>query len=195
MSLYFYDFYVSWFLTQSSKTKFNFRQILSNPKLLPLERLLGHHAHGHKKAMFRRWGEIVTLPPTSIHKPPPLEMITLWILMILAFLHLITVSIFSPTMNLSLGHDLFLENKDPDSVHWSYCNCQALVQVQALSQQTPKLNKSPRKKETSPSRAWLRLNAFLVLDCLPSFLPTCSLARAPMLELLHLSSLTWAPSL
>ncbi len=46
---------------------------------------------------------------------------------------------------------------------------------------------------TSPSRAWLRLNAILVLACLPAFLPACSLARdrAPLLELPCLSSLTW----
>ena len=48
-------------------------------------------------------------------------------------------------------------------------------------------NRIEMRKGTSPSRAWLRLNAFLVLACLPAFLPACSLARAPLLELPHLT--------
>ena len=62
-----------------------------------------------------------------------------------------------------------------------------------------------KKQKTSPSRAWLRLNALLVLACLFAFLPACSpllgfpclssLAWAPLLELPCLSSLAWAPLL
>ena len=49
---------------------------------------------------------------------------------------------------------------------------------------------SQKSYNNKPLQAWLRLNAFLVLACLPAFWPACSLASAPLLELLHLSSST-----
>ena len=62
-----------------------------------------------------------------------------------------------------------------------------VVKSKPLSQQNPKSIKSSPKKETSPYRAWLRLNAFLVLACLP----TCLLACLMITNL----SMLWSPPL